>query len=1177
MVRPHLAQKYLLSILLLFAAAASTAAQDRLCDTAFEDCRAPIWQLIDNETVGIDIAFWFMDDTSYVPKIIAKFQSGVPVRVLVDPRANLTHPINAQVLDQLAAAGIPMRKNVAVGGVLHWKMMLFEGQNTVQFSAANYGPQNFVPTDPYNNYIDELIYFTSQSSIVNSFKTKYDDKWIDTNRFANYANITTPLARKYPISTKDPELNYPPEESFANRSTSRYNQETQKIDAIIFRNTDDRHTDSMIAALGRGVPVRILNEPETYRTTNYFRHAYNIDRMYMAGAQIKDRLHLGLTHEKLVLLHSQGMAIFGSANMSVPSSDSQDEHNLFTQRSTLFQYLTSHFDRKWNSATEYKPFSPLPPDAPVSPSPADASITPSTNVMLQWEGGFWAWRYDIYFGTTPNPPLLTANFNTGFPGPNTHETYVLPVLQPGTTYYWRIVGKTMANMATSGPVWSFTVPGSGTPPLAPSGLQATTVSSSRIDLTWSNVQTEAGYRIERSLSPSSGFQDIGSTQADVTSFQDTGLASGTTYYYRVLAFNGGGLSPYSNTASAVTQTGTSGPPPGILLGDDFNDNSLDSSKWTVGQITGSADINVPVAETNQRLSVGPLLQNTSGFHFNGVVSNLSYDFTGAYAYLQVATPPSAGSTAELRLSVAGSSSPSANVYRFIILGPNLKLQKVIGGAAANVVSPFAYNATSMKFLRIRHDAVSGNVVFETAPASAGDANLPGAWSIRYQEPWTNWNGSSGVMLSSVRFEVRIGTAAADPVASGILSVDNFKAIRPTPIPSITSVSPNSGPEAGGTQVSISGSDFSAGSTVQFGGVAATNVNVVNPNLITATTAAHTNGTVNVVVTTADSQVATLTNGYTYLFADDPGNEPPQVSGSGSPMSGPAPLTVNFVSNASDSDGFIALYNWTFGDGGTSNLQSPSHTYQLPGTYVAQVTVTDDLGATANALVTVTVNSGSSETVLLGDDFNDNSLDSSKWTVGQITGSADTNVQVTETNQRLSVGPLLQNTSGFHFNGVVSNLSYNFTGAYAYLQVVTPPPAGSTSELRLSVAGSSSPSANVYRFIILGPNLKLQKVIGGAAVNVVVPFAYNATSMKFLRIRHDAVSGNVVFETAPASAGDANLPGAWSIRYQEPWTNWNGSSGVMLSAVRFEVRIGTATADPVASGILAVDNFRVARP
>ena len=213
-----------------------------------------------------------------------------------------------------------------------------------------------------------------------------------------------------------------------------------------------------------------------------------------------------------------------------------------------------------------------------------------------------------------------------------------------------------------------------------------------------------------------------------------------------------------------------------------------------------------------------------------------------------------------------------------------------------------------------------------------------------------------MLLTNVKFEVRIGTATADPVASGTLAVDNFRAIRPAPVPNVTSVSPNSGSSNGGTNVSISGSNFSAGSTVQFGGVNATNVNVVNGNLITATTPAHASGTVNVVVTSVDLQSGTLTNGYTYQFADDPGNEPPQVSASGSPSAGPAPLTVNFTSIASDVDGVIVAYHWAFGDGGTSSAQSPSHTYQQAGTYVAQVTVTDDGGATANALVTINVNS-----------------------------------------------------------------------------------------------------------------------------------------------------------------------------------------------------------------------------
>src|SRR4029079_12049675 len=77
-----------------------------------------------------------------------------------------------------------------------------------------------------------------------------------------------------------------------------------------------------------------------------------------------------------------------------------------------------------------------------------------------WDGGIWAHFYDIYFGTTSNPPLLAGNLQLGSFQPGVIETYTVNSLQPGTTYYWRIVGKTYAQAATSGPVWSFTTSGS---------------------------------------------------------------------------------------------------------------------------------------------------------------------------------------------------------------------------------------------------------------------------------------------------------------------------------------------------------------------------------------------------------------------------------------------------------------------------------------------------------------------------------------------------------------------------------------------------------------------------------------------------------------------------------------------------------------------------------------------
>jgi hypothetical protein len=91
-------------------------------------------------------------------------------------------------------------------------------------------------------------------------------------------------------------------------------------------------------------------------------------------------------------------------------------------------------------------------------------------------------------------------------------------------------------------------------PAAPSNLTATAVSSSQINLTWGAPAGATGYEIERSLNATSGFVEVGT--ATTTSYSDTGLTAGTTYYYQVIATGGGNLSGPSNTASATT-TGSS--------------------------------------------------------------------------------------------------------------------------------------------------------------------------------------------------------------------------------------------------------------------------------------------------------------------------------------------------------------------------------------------------------------------------------------------------------------------------------------------------------------------------------------------------------------------------------------------------------------------------------------------
>jgi hypothetical protein len=88
-----------------------------------------------------------------------------------------------------------------------------------------------------------------------------------------------------------------------------------------------------------------------------------------------------------------------------------------------------------------------------------------------------------------------------------------------------------------------------------------------------------------------------------------------------------------------------------------------------------------------------------------------------------------------------------------------------------------------------------------------------------------------------------------------------------------SVLPASGPSAGATNVTVSGTDFAAGATVTIGGQPATNVDVTNSTTLTATTPPLTAGTVNdLTVTNTDASSGTLPRGFVSDFLDVPNGQ-----------------------------------------------------------------------------------------------------------------------------------------------------------------------------------------------------------------------------------------------------------------------------------------------------------------
>jgi hypothetical protein len=584
----------------------------RLCDNSFEDCRQPILDAIDAEPVtgGIDVSMWFMDDFRYVDHLIAAWKRGVPLRVIVDTKADATYPGTKTQRDRMVAAGIPIRRYSGTA-INHWKVFIFEAQGKMNFSASNFSNGSYSPIVPYTQYVDEAICFTSRPSIINSFITKFEDRWTNTTKYVDFANMTVPPARKFPVSPIDPDLNFVPDQNYENRLNTQVNLEganakfpnlVPKIDAVMFRITSGKIPDALIARAQAGVPIRLINEEQQYRNTAYFWDSYNMDRMYMACAglptppcqpmqlKFKNNTTDQDVHQKSIILYTRALAttpkpmvVFGSSNWTSSSASSQEEHNYFDTEQYTFDWFVQQFERKWNNLKAdgtpigtivFKPFVPLPPDAPITPSPVnDALGVNNASVTLKWEGGWWAHKYDIYLDTTAtfnSPNLVTV---TDFaPGSatagvvSTRESYTVTNLLPATTYYWKIVSKTMANLTKGGPTWHFTTAGGAPVPAAPTGLTATAPSASEVDLSWSPQDGEEGYRIERKLSTDTTYTQIASTAQDVTTYADknSGLKSNTTYNYRVRAFTTSGASAPSNVVTIKTPLPTVSPQDVVL-------------------------------------------------------------------------------------------------------------------------------------------------------------------------------------------------------------------------------------------------------------------------------------------------------------------------------------------------------------------------------------------------------------------------------------------------------------------------------------------------------------------------------------------------------------------------------------------------------------------------------------
>ena len=177
----------------------------------------------------------------------------------------------------------------------------------------------------------------------------------------------------------------------------------------------------------------------------------------------------------------------------------------------------------------------------LAPSNLIAEPVGSTAVRLNWTDNS---ADEEWFEVERKDP--GGNWNEIAQVTTDSATYLDSGLAPMNFYSYRV----RAYVLTGRSAYSNTA--SATPTvLAPSGLTAKVISSTKVDLAWNdNTVDESGFRLERRAG-NGVWSEVAALPPNATTFNDIGLVPQQAYSYRVLAFVENGFSSYSNEASAI--------------------------------------------------------------------------------------------------------------------------------------------------------------------------------------------------------------------------------------------------------------------------------------------------------------------------------------------------------------------------------------------------------------------------------------------------------------------------------------------------------------------------------------------------------------------------------------------------------------------------------------------------
>ncbi|MGD0017619.1 MAG: Ig-like domain-containing protein [Verrucomicrobiia bacterium] len=337
--------------------------------------------------------------------------------------------------------------------------------------------------------------------------------------------------------------------------------------------------------------------------------------------------------------------------------------------------------------------------------------------------------------------------------------------------------------------------------MLPSPLTATAVSSSQIDLSWTDNSTnEDGFAIERAPDSSGSpgtWAQIATVGANVTNYSDTELSPNTTYWYRVRAYNSCGDSNYSNQTSARTLT-----PSHLVVTPD----SLDYGSVTVGQTSNQNFLVINTGDVS--LSGTAALEDAGPFEDQGKLRTVSKGKT----FHVVAAGPF-GITSGAEYTVAGGQTGTVTVT-FAPSAPGTANGSVIftsnGGDSTNDVTGIGVCTYTL--------SAPGGAFGTTGGSGSFTVNTPGgcAWTPSTTYEWIHITGA-GPGTGPVNFTVDVNASANLRTGTIIVQDQTFTVTQAgdTTPPTVVLTEPTSGIVSNTITVSATATDNVAVVKVEF--------------------------------------------------------------------------------------------------------------------------------------------------------------------------------------------------------------------------------------------------------------------------------------------------------------------------------------------------------------------------